>query len=64
MMLKLSPSSEKFQQLDFLLTMRARLMNPKVYFDLKDIPIEFLLNDIDDLDDAIEMFFLMNSTNE
>ena len=63
-MLKLSPSSEKFQQLDFLLTMRARLMNPKVYFDLKDIPIEFLLNDIDDLDDAIEMFFLMNSTNE
>ena len=63
-MLKLSPSSEKFQVLDFLLTMRARLMNPKVYFDLKTIPIEFLLNDIDDLDNAIEMFFLMNSTNE
>ena len=61
-MIKMYASNPKFAQLDFLLTMRARLMNPKVYFDLKDIPFEFLLNDIDHLEDAIGMFFLMNST--
>ncbi len=63
-MISMYASNPKFEELNFLLTMRVRLMNPKVYFDLKDIPMEFLLNDIDDLEDAIEMFFLMNSTNE
>ncbi len=63
-MISMYASNPKFEELNFLLTMRARLMNPKVYFDLKDIPIEFLLSYIDHLEDAIEMFFLVNSINK
>jgi len=67
-MIRLYPSKpnhkKKYEQLDFLLTMRARYMNPGVHFDIAEIPIEFRLNDLDDLDRAIEMFFLVNSTGE
>ena len=51
-------SNPKFDELDFLLTMRARLKNPSVHFDLKDLPPELLDRDIDDLELAIEMFFI------
>jgi len=56
--MKLLPSSDEFQQLDFLLTLRAMLKNPAVFFDLKDLPKELLDKDIDDLEMAIEMFFM------
>jgi hypothetical protein len=58
-MLSMYKSNPKFDELDFLLTMRARLMNPAVHFDLKDLPPEKLAKDIDDLDFALEMFFII-----
>ena len=57
-MRKLSPSHPKFDLFNVLLTTRAALKNPKVHADLKDIPPEFLLKEIDDLEDAIEMIWL------
>jgi hypothetical protein len=57
-MISMYASHPKFKELNFLLTTRAALKNPAVHFDLKDLPPEFLDKDIDDLDFAIEMFFI------
>lgn len=57
-MISMYASNPKFAELDFLLTMRAALKNPAVHFELKDLPPEMLDKDIDDLDFAIEMFFI------
>jgi len=58
-MRKLSPSDPKFDLFNILLTTRAALINPKVHADLKDIPPELLLKDIEELSLAIEMMWLM-----
>lgn len=58
MTISLYASNPKFKEFDFLLTMRAALKNPAVHFDLKDLPPELLDKDIDDLELAIEMFFI------
>jgi hypothetical protein len=57
-MISMYASNPRFTELDFLLTMRARLKNPAVHFDLKDLPSEILNKDIDDLEFALEMFFI------
>jgi hypothetical protein len=58
-MRKLMPSHPQFQLFDLLLTTRAALKNPKVHADLKDFPPEFLMKEIDEIELAIEMIWLM-----
>lgn len=62
--MRLYKSDPKFAELDFLLSMRAKLKNPAVYFDLKDLPPELLDKDIEELEMAIEMFFAVNSYHQ
>lgn len=57
-MISMYRSNPAFQELDFLVTMYARLKNAAVHFDLKDLPPEMLDKDIDDLEFALEMFFI------
>ncbi len=57
-MISMYKSHPKFDELYFLLTRRAALKNPAVHFDLKDLPQELLDKDIDDLELALEMFFI------
>ena len=57
-MRKLMPSHPQFFLFDLLLTTRAALKNPKVHADLKDVPSEFLMKDIDEIELALEMIWL------
>ncbi len=54
------PSHPKFAEVNFLHTMYARLKNKTVHFDLKDVPQEELDKEIDDLELALEIMFLLD----
>ena len=56
-------SNPKFDELDFLLTMRARLKNPSVHFDLKDLPPDANTIDFEN-DHAYDVHFIYSQNGK